>query len=450
MWLTIIPLAYRQRIGGVTLRLDDDTIKLISLVVLSILTALFSAAETLLSRLTRDGILNVAESGGKRYEILTSLLRDTRRYSVTIITAKSALIVTIVVLFMSLSNFSSSRSRMIGAFFTTVLLVLVTELIPKNYVRGSSENSTIYVLRILRVVYWILYLVIKPLSLLGYLGVRILGGKVQPEQDSPVSPEVLETLDKVGDSQEILEPDEREMISRIFDLPDTVAREIMIPRTDMVCLEASTPSEEVLKTAIESRHSRILVYEETIDRIVGVLHVKDMLDYWAENKPINLREIITERTPFFTPESKKIWDLFQDLQANKQHMAVVVDEYGGTAGLVTLEDIIEEVVGEIQDEYDFDEQEECVQLSENTYSVDARMSIDDFNERLDIQIEAENVDTIGGFVVDYLGRVPEPESQFSYQGLEFTILDANERRIHRIRIQTPDTEDRFQREGLEP
>lgn len=416
-------------------RLDDETIKLISLVGLSILTALFSVAETLLSRLDRDNILNITEEGGKRYELLTALLHDTRRYSVTIITAKSALIVTIVALLISLEYFDAPRNRIIGGFLAAVLVVVVTELIPKNYVRGSSENSTIHALRILRVVYWILYPVTKPLSLLTALGVRILGGTVPPEQDTLVSPEVLDALDKVGDSQEILQDDEREMISRIFDLPDKVAREIMIPRTDdMVCLEVSTPRDEVLKTAIESRHSRIPVYQETVDRIIGILYVKELLDYWAEGKPIDLRDLIANRTPFFTPESKKIWDLFQDLRANKQHMAIVVDEYGGTAGLVTLEDIIEEVVGEIQDEYDFDEQEECVQLGENLYSIDARMNLDELNEQLGTQIESESVDTIGGFVVNHLGKVPEQDSQFTYQGIEFTILEADERRIHRIQI----------------
>ena len=416
-------------------RLDDETIKLISLVGLSILTALFSVAETLLSRLDRDNILNITEEGGKRYELLTSLLHDTRRYSVTIITAKSALIVTIVALLISLEYFDAPRNRIIGGFLAAVLVVVVTELIPKNYVRGSSENSTIHALRILRVVYWILYPVTKPLSLLTALGVRILGGTVPPEQDTLVSPEVLDALDKVGDSQEILQDDEREMISRIFDLPDKVAREIMIPRTDdMVCLEVSTPRDEVLKTAIESRHSRIPVYQETIDRIIGILYVKELLDYWAEGKPIDLRDLIANRTPFFTPESKKIWDLFQDLRANKQHMAIVVDEYGGTAGLVTLEDIIEEVVGEIQDEYDFDEQEECAQLGENLYSIDARMNLDELNEQLGTQIESESVDTIGGFVVNHLGKVPEQDTQFTYQGIEFTILEADERRIHRIQI----------------
>ena len=419
--------------------LDDiDTIfKLVGLFALFILAAFFSAAETLLNRLTRNEILNIAEAGGKRYEILASLLRDSRRYSATIIIAKSGLIVSIVVIFMSMVNVGPPRIRsVIGAILAAIVIVVITELIPKNYVRGSSENSTIHALRFLRVAYWVLYFVIKPLTLLGYFGVRILGGKVESEQDNIVSPEELETVVNVGDSQEILEAEEREMISRILDLPDIVAREIIIPRTDMVCLEVSTSEEEVLRTAIGSRHSRIPVYEETIDYIIGILNVKDMLDYWAEGKPIDLKGLVTDRPPFFTPESKKISELFRDLRANKQHMAIVVDEYGGTAGVVTLEDIIEEIVGEIQDEYDSDELDECIPLGENLYSVDTRMSIDNLNEQLGTQLESESVDTIGGFVVDYFGKVPAQGDELSHQGIEFTVLEADERRVHRIQIRT--------------
>ena len=422
--------------------LDDinSILKLVGLFALFFLAALFSAAETLLARLTRNDILNIAEAGGKRYEILASLLRDSRRYSSTIIIAKSGLIVSIVVIFMSLVNIGPPGIKNItGAILAAVTIVVITELIPKNYVRGSSENSTIHALRFLRVAYWLLYFVIKPLTLLGYFGVRILGGKDRTEQDNIVTPEELETVVNVGDSQEILDADEREMISRILDLPDIVAREIIIPRTDMVCLEVSTSEKDVLQTAIGSRHSRIPVYEDTIDHIVGVLNVKDMLDYWAEGKPIDLRVLVKDRPPFFTPESKKISELFRDLRANKQHMAIVVDEYGGTAGVVTLEDIIEEIVGEIQDEYDSDELEECHSLGENVYSVDARMSIDNLNEQLGTQIESENVDTIGGFVVDYFGKVPAQGDRFSYQRMEFTVLQADERRVHRIQIQTLNT-----------
>ena len=416
------------------LRLDEQriAIKLVCLGILLILNALFSAAEALLARLTRADILEFAEEGGKRYEVLTSLLRHPRRYSLTIITAKTLLMVATVVLFATFWE-----NPILSGGLAALLLVVFTELFPKNYIQNSPSGTTIHALRALRIVYWGGFLILIPLNFLVNLIVRICGGKVTSAQDSLVSPEVLETLDNVAESQEILEPDNREMIARILDLPDKVVREIMVARTDMVCLEVGTPAAEVLQTTIACRHTRIPIYEKTIDNIVGILHVKDMLDCWAEEKPINLSELIVGRTPFFTPESKNISELFRELREHKQHIAIVVDEYGGIAGIVTLENIIEEIVGEIQDEDEVDEQDAYIQISPDTYSVDARLNLVELNEKLGTEFEAENIDTIGGFVVDHLGRVPEKGTVFTYRGIEFTVLEADERRIHRIQIQMP-------------
>ena len=399
------------------------------------LNALFSAAEALLAGLTRTDILKFAEEGGKRYEVLTSLLHHPRRYSLTIITAKTILIVAGVTVFMT---FWESRYPVANAALSVACFVVFTELFPKNYVQGSTGGATIRVISVLRVVYWGGFIVLIPLNFLANLIVRVFGGKVTPVQDSLVSPEVLETLDNVADSQEILEPDDREMISRILDLPDKVVREIMVARTDMVCLEVTTPADEVLHTTIACRHTRIPIYEETIDRIVGILHVKDMLASWEQGEPIDLRSLIVDRGPFFTPESKNISELFRELRSHKQHIAIVVDEYGGTAGIVTLENIIEEIVGEIHDEDEIDEQADYIQTAKNRYSVDARLNLVDLNERLGTELEAENIDTIGGFIVDHLGRVPERGTDFIYRGIHFTIFEADERRIHRIHIQMPD------------
>ena len=414
----------------------DLVIKLVSLGILLILSALFSTAEALLARLTRDDILKFAGEGGKRYEVLTSLLRHPRRYSLTIITAKTILIVAGVTVFMTFWE----GYPIAGAALAVACFVVFTELFPKNYVRGSTGAATIRALSALRAIYWCGFLVLIPLNFLANLIVRIFGGKATSAQDTLVSPEVLETLDSVGDSQEILEPDEREMISRILDLPDKVTREIMVARTDMICLEVATLETEVLQTAITSRHTRIPIYEETIDRIIGILHVKDMLDCWAKGQSINLRELIVDRGPFLTPESKKISELFRELREHKQHIAIVVDEYGGTAGMVTLENIIEEIVGEIHDEDEIDEQDDYIELGANTYSVDARLNLIELNERLGTEFEAENIDTIGGFVVDHLGRVPEQGTQFTYSGIRFTIFEADERRVQRIHLEMPETD----------
>ncbi len=421
--------------------LDDlhIAIRLVILGILLILNALFSAAEALLARLTRSDILDFAEEGRKRYEVLTSLLRHPRRYSLTIITVKTLLMVAILIFFMKFWFWESHI--WLGASLAVLLLVVFTELFPKNYVQNSPSGTTIHALRALRIVYWGGILIFYPIRFLANLIVRISGRKITSVQDSIVSPEVLETLDNIAESQDFLEPDNLEMISRILDLPDKVVREIMVPRTDMVCLEVSTTEEEVLQTTITCRHTRIPIFEETIDNIVGILHVKDMLNCWAEKKPINLTELIVDRIPFFTPESKNISELFRELREHNQHIAVVVDEYGGTAGIVTLENIIEEIVGEIQDEDEVDEQDTFIQINSNTYSVDARLNLAELNEKIGTELEAENIDTIGGFLVDNMGRVPEKDDVYTYRGIKFTILEADERRITRIKIQIPNTDD---------
>ena len=415
--------------------LDDlhIAIRLVILGILLILNALFSAAEALLARLTRSDIIDFAEEGGKRYEVLTSLLHHPRQYSLTIITVKTLLMVAILIFFMKFWFWENHL--WLGAALAVLLLVVFTELFPKNYIQNSPSGTIIPALRVLRIVYWGGIFIFYPIRFLVNLIVRISGRKITSVQDSIVSPEVLETLDIVAESQDILEPDNLEMISRILDLPDKVAREIMVPRTDMVCLEVNTTEDEVLQTTIACRHTRIPIYEETIDNIIGILHVKDMLNCWAEKKPINLTELIVDHTPLFTPESKNISELFRELRAHKQHIVVVIDEYGGTAGIVTLENIIEEIVGEIQDEDEADEQDTFVQISSDTYSVDARLNLAELNEKIGTALEAENIDTIGGFLVDNMGRVPEKDDVLTHQGITFTILEADERRITRIKIQ---------------
>ena len=413
---------------------EIDSLRILGILSTLFLAAVFSMAELLLYRLSKGEIIDVAEAGGGEYEILHSLLRAPQRYHATIAIIKSLCLLGGFVLSL---HFFSAQPEIVAVAVASLVLALFTELIPKNYIRSTNVESAIRMLYFLRPIYWLLFPIVMPMIFLSRLGIRILGGSSSAANDSLVSSESLETFVSIGDRQEILDQGEREMISRILDLPDKVAREIMIPRTDMVRIDATTLADEVLQIAIQSRHSRIPVYQGRVDHIIGILHVKELLDCWAEKKPIELEKLVASRPPFFTPESRKIWDLFQDLQANKQHLAIVVDEYGGTAGIVTLEDIIEEIVGEIQDEYDTDDEVECIQLSEQTYSVDARMHIDDFNDIFQTELKVESVDTIGGVMIDHFGKVPEKDDFFVHLGSKISILDADDRRVYRVRVDKP-------------
>jgi CBS domain containing-hemolysin-like protein len=222
------------------------------------------------------------------------------------------------------------------------------------------------------------------------------------------------------------------IIRRVTNMVDTSAREIMVPRIDMVTAEATSTMQDVRETIVSRGFSRIPVYDETIDNIVGVVYAKDILRYLAEgSQPGSLRAIA--RPPYFIPEGKHIDELLAELQEQKVHMAIVVDEYGGTAGLVTIEDVLEEIVGEIQDEYDREEAP-IQRLTETEAVLDARVSVDALNEMFQLEIEGEDFDTLGGFVYHELGRMPAPGDEVNSDGVTMRVLSVLGHRIKKVRV----------------
>ena len=407
-----------------------------------IFSALFSTAEALLNKITKGEVKETIEEGGSKAEAITTLLQNPRNFLNTIMVAKGCLSVGVVLITISLVN-----NRGIAAAISAVLLVVFTEMVPKSYVKGRTERSFARAIFFLRVFYIILYPVIKVLTFVSYLGVRLIGGRVSRDEGALTSREDLKTLTAVSESEDILEEEEREMIHGIFELESTVAREVMTPRTDMVYLDVNTELNDVLAIVTEKGHSRIPVYEENIDNIVGVLHVKDLLRCWYEyRQEVDLRDVL--RPPLFVPETKRIDDLLQEFKSERTHMAIVLDEYGGTAGLVTIEDVLEEIVGEIQDEYDVEDRM-TKELEDGSYEVDARIPIDEVNDLLEIDLPSEDSDSIGGFIVNYLGRVPQAGESFSYDGarssnadgndasnrnLQISVVESDERRISLVRV----------------
>ena len=240
----------------------------------------------------------------------------------------------------------------------------------------------------------------------------------------------IQQLIDVGEEEGLLSEDEGEMMQSILSFRDTVAREIMVPRTDAVIVSGDTPIEKLLQLVIEKGHSRFPVYADNIDDILGILHVKDLLSSWGE-KHLDLQDIVRE--PYFIPETKKISHLLTELRDKKSHMAIVIDEYGGVAGLVTIEDIIEEIIGEIRDEYDEDEIL-MVATDEGDLLVDARLEIEKLTEHFDLQVPKGNFESVGGFIISLLGRVPQPHEKIIHAPLEMTIESADARKIRKVRI----------------
>ena len=240
----------------------------------------------------------------------------------------------------------------------------------------------------------------------------------------------IQQLIDVGEEEGLLSVDEGEMIQSILSFSDTLAREIMVPRTDAVIISADTPIDELLQLVIREGHSRFPVHGGSIDSIIGILHVKDLLSYWSKEH-LDIKDIL--RAPYFIPETKKISHLLRELRDKKSHMAIVIDEYGGTAGLVTIEDIIEEIIGEIHDEHDNDDTL-MIATDEGDLLVDARLEIEKLVEHFDLEVPKGNFESVGGFIISLLGRVPQPLETITHGSLEMTIESADARKIRKVRV----------------
>lgn len=257
-----------------------------------------------------------------------------------------------------------------------------------------------------------------------------LRGKSAEEVSSNNIEEAIYNLIDAGEEEGVIDEEEGEMIQGIFELRDTAAKEIMVPRVDMVCIDSKTPIDQILQLIMDKGYSRIPVYEDNLDNILGILHVKDLLKYWGQEDVV-IDQIL--RQPFFVPETRRVGALLKDLRAKKSSIAVVLDEYGGTSGLVTVEDILEEIVGEIQDEHDVEEQK-IISVDADTIVADGRLGVDELEHHFDIEIPEGKFESVGGLITQIAGKIPQANETIIFKNLEFIIQSADERRIQKVKI----------------
>ena len=244
-----------------------------------------------------------------------------------------------------------------------------------------------------------------------------------------------ELQDIIQESEEegLINEEEGDMLHSIFEFGDTIVREIMVPRTDMVCCSCDAQLPEVLQAIFSSGHSRIPIFEGTADHIVGVVYAKDLLGFWgAAPEQVAVPEVM--RAPYFVPETKNVGELLQDFRSKRVHMAIAIDEYGGTSGLITIEDLIEEIIGDIQDEYDVEE-DWLTEEEDGSALVDARLNIEDLGEHFEIEVPREKFDTVGGYVIHLLGHVPRQGEEVRDEHLLLTVVESDERKVRKIRVQ---------------
>lgn len=247
-----------------------------------------------------------------------------------------------------------------------------------------------------------------------------------------ITADEIHDLIKVSEGEGLVNEEESEMIRSIFSLRSTVVREVMVPRTDMACIPVEATIPEILRTIISCGHSRIPVYENHIDNIIGLLYAKDLLKCWGiSDEMVQVRSLL--RPPYFIPETKNLEQLLQEFKIKHVHLAIVIDEYGGTSGLVTIEDLLEQIVGDIQDEYD--REEELYELNpDGSITADARMPVEDLEDIFDLTIERDKFDTIGGLIFHLTGKIPAIDDIIVSNELQFTILDADRRKVIKVRI----------------
>jgi CBS domain containing-hemolysin-like protein len=316
--------------------------------------------------------------------------------------------------------------------FITFMHIVFGELAPKSLAIQRPESTTLIIAYPLRIFYLILKLPIMALNWVANKTLRLFG--IEPISEHHHSGEELRLLLEQGREGGALEEAEHELIANVFEFGDTIVKEVMVPRTTIIGLDITHPPEELIKIVIEDGYTRMPVYDGSIDNIVGVVYSKDLITLLTHDSLIVLQDLL--RPPYFVPETKLISELLREFQTRKIHLAIVVDEFGGTAGLVTMEDILEELVGEIQDEYD-DELSGIEKVDDSTYLVNASMSISDVNDVVEgLQLpEGEDYTTIGGLVNKWFGHIPEADESYERDSVRMTVLKTVNRRVVQVKIE---------------
>jgi CBS domain containing-hemolysin-like protein len=408
-------------------------LQLLVLIISLILCAMASAAETALTSISRIKLKNLVEEGDQKAIEIERLISQPNIFLTTILVVNSvAVIVASSMTTVLALRFIPNYGELVGTILISLFVLIFCEITPKTAAVQNPIRWARVLVNPVRVAAWLLHPVIVTLSAITNTLVRLMGGQIK-HRGPFVTEEELRLLVNVSEEEGVLEEEETDMIHSIFEFADTAVREVMIPRIDMITLASDATVDEAVDMALQGGFSRIPVYEETIDNIIGVLFTKDMLKQLREDhNSLPIRELV--RPAFFVPETKKLDDLLREIRQKRTHMAIVVDEYGSVAGLVTIEDLVEEIVGDIQDEYDREENL-YEQITQFEYIFDAKINLDEFNELMDTDLETEDYETLGGFLLGQLDKIPVAGDTITFKNLTFTVLTTRGLRITKVKVE---------------
>ena len=421
----------------------------ILILILTLINAFFSASEMAIVSLNKNKIKVLAEEGNKNAILIERLLQEPTKFLSTVqvgitlasfFSSASAATGISNVFGNSLETLNIPYAHEISLIVVTIILSYITlvfgELLPKRLALQNSQKIAMYAVKPIMLISKITIPFVKLLSISTNFLIRLFNVNSKNLEEK-VSKEEIKSLVDVGQEHGVINETEKDMINSIFEFDDKLAKEVMTPRTNVYMINIDDCANTYLNSLLNEKYSRIPIFQENIDNIIGILYMKDFLceAYKVGFDNVNLRNIL--HTPYFVPEMKNIDELFKELQISRKHMAILIDEYGGFSGIVTIEDLIEEVMGDIGDEFD-DEEILLKNISKNTFLASGLISINELNEKLHINLDSESDDynTLGGFIIKLIGYIPKKDDDciVNYKNIIFKIKEVNKKRIVKVEI----------------
>lgn len=410
---------------------DPSVLQLIFLIVLIFLSAFFSSAETALVTVNKIRIRSMVEEGNKRAATVSRITDDSGKMLSAILIGNNIVNLTASSLATTLtSDVFGNQYIAFATGLLTLLILIFGEVTPKTMATVNAEKIALNYAPFISFLMWILTPVIWIINNLSMMVLAIL--RVDPnDKGKSITENELRTIVEVSHEEGVIETEEKQMINNVFDFGDSQARDVMIPRIDMTFADINSTYQEIIDIFRSEKYTRLPVYEETTDNVVGIINVKDLLLY-DSHEDFDVRDILRE--PYYAYEFKKTSELMEELKKTSNNITIVLDEYGSTVGMITLEDLLEEIVGEIRDEYDEDEKDLIEKISDTEYVIAGMTKLDDFNELVGTHLESEEYDSVGGLVIELLDRLPEEGDKISLPGLELDVDKVDKNRIEFVHV----------------
>ena len=414
---------------------SGDVTQLIILIILLMLSAFFSSAETALTTVNRIRIRSLADDGSKRAKTVLKITDNSGKMLSAILIGNNIVNVAAASITTSLAYSLGGSAVAIANAVITIAILLFGEITPKTTATIHAEKLALIYAPIISIFMKIMTPVIFIIN--GLSNAVLLLLRIDPNaKNQTMTENELRTIVDVSHEDGVIESDEKEMIYNVFDLGDAKAKDVMVPRVHVTFADVNTTYEELIEIFREDKFTRLPIFEDSTDNVIGTINMKDLL-LFDNTKEFHIRDILREA--YFTYEYKNISELLVEMREASFNIAIVLDEYGDTAGLITLEDILEEIVGEIHDEYDENEEDFIKEIGEREYMIEGSTNLDDLNDRLDLQLESEDYDSLGGFIIEHLDRLPEEgDSITTEDGLRLVVESLDKNRIESVHAYLPE------------